>query len=153
MVLLRIALERRFKTPFATLMHQRLTGRLAMSSTALPLPRALVSRAVQGYGPYGRPIGEPGGEQGTLDWPGAGQVYSSLRDMAVFLTANLGELTEHRPLQEAMALAQQGVFSVNPRFTQGLAQLSQLRGIFGDFWGVEQAKDELNQAPLISERL
>lgn len=121
MVLLRIALERRFKTPFATLMHQRLTGRLAMSSTALPLPRALVSRAVQGYGPNGRPIGEPGGEQGTLDWPGAGQIYSSPRDMAVFLTANLGELTDHRPLQEAMALAQQGVFTVNPRFTQGLA--------------------------------
>jgi hypothetical protein len=34
-----------------------------------------------------------------------------------------------------------------------IAQLSQLRVIFGDFWGVEQAKGESNQAPLISERL
>ncbi len=59
-VLLRIALERRFNVPFATLMHQRLTQRLAMSSTALPLPAALLSRAVQGYGAKGRPVGVPG---------------------------------------------------------------------------------------------
>ena len=121
MVLLRIALERRFKTPFATLMDQRLTKPLAMNATALPLPRALANRAVQGYGPNGRPIGEAGAAQGTFDWPGAGQIYSSPRDMAVFLTANLGELVDQRPLQAAMALAQQGVFTVNARFTQGLA--------------------------------
>ena len=48
MVLLRVALERRFNTRFATLMHQRLTGPLGMSSTALPLPRNLLGRAVQG---------------------------------------------------------------------------------------------------------
>src|SRR5438128_451010 len=82
MVLLRVALERRFKTPFATLMQQRLTGPLGMTSTALPLPRALVPHAVQGYGPAGRPIGKPGDEQGTFDWPGAGQIFSSPRDMA-----------------------------------------------------------------------
>ena len=40
--------------------------------------------------------------------------------MAVFLAANLGALPNQRPLQEAMALAQQGVFTVNPRFTQAL---------------------------------
>src|SRR5437762_3723849 len=52
MVLLRVALERRFNnTRFAALMHQRLTGPLGMTSTALPLPRDLLSRAVQGYGP------------------------------------------------------------------------------------------------------
>ncbi|HEX3280557.1 MAG TPA: serine hydrolase [Pyrinomonadaceae bacterium] len=60
MVLLRVALERRFNTRFATLMHQRLTGPLGMTSTALPLPRDLLGRAVQGYGPMGRPIGWPG---------------------------------------------------------------------------------------------
>jgi beta-lactamase class C len=121
MVLLRVALERRFKTPFAALMEQRLTGPLAMRSTALPLPRALIPRAVQGYGPAGRPIGKPGDEQGTFDWPGAGQIYSSPRDMAVFLAANLGELAGQQPLQAAMAFAQQGVFKVSARFTQGLA--------------------------------
>ena len=36
MVLLRIALERRFNTRFASLMHQRITGPLGMNSTALP---------------------------------------------------------------------------------------------------------------------
>jgi beta-lactamase class C len=121
LVLLRIALQRRFETPFATLMEQRLTGRLGMAATALPLPPALRARAVQGYGPMGRPIGEPGEEQGSFDWPGAGQIYSSARDMATFLAANLGELPDHRPLEAAMGFAQEGVFTVNPRFTQGLA--------------------------------
>jgi len=64
MVLLRVALERRFNTRFAALMHQRLTGPLGMTSTALPLPRDLLGRAVQGYNPSGRPVGRPGMEGG-----------------------------------------------------------------------------------------
>src|SRR5881396_1940209 len=102
MVLLRVALERRFNTRFAALMHQRLTGPLGMTSTALPLPRDLLGRAVQGYGPMGKPVGKPGEEGGTFDWPGSGQIYSSSRDMATFLTANLGELVGHGPIQNAM---------------------------------------------------
>lgn len=121
MVLLRVALERRFNTRFAALMKERITGRLGMSSTALPLPRDLLNRAVQGYGPMGRPIGRPGEESGVFKWPGAGQIYSSARDMATFLAANMGELPEHHPLEDAMVLAQQGVFDVNPHFKQGLA--------------------------------
>ena len=65
MVLLRVALERRFNTRFAALMHQRLTGPLGMTSTALPLPRDLLGRAVQGYNPSGRPAGRPGMEGET----------------------------------------------------------------------------------------
>jgi beta-lactamase class C len=121
MVLLRVALERRFQLPFATLMARRLTGPLGMNSTALPLPPALLGRAVQGYGPRGRPIGRPGDEEGVFAWTGAGQIYSSVRDMATFLAANLDELPDHQPIEAAMALAQQGVFTVNPRFTLGLA--------------------------------
>ena len=121
MVLLRVALERRFNTHFAALMHQRLTGPLGMTSTALPLPRDLLGRAVQGYGPQGRPIGKPGMEGGTFEWPGAGQIYSSSRDMAIFLAANLNELPDHRPVENAMALAQQPVFTVSPRLKLGLA--------------------------------
>ena len=121
MVLLRIALQRRFNTPFAALMHQRLTGPLGMTSTALPLPRDLLGRAVQGYGSTGRPIGRPGMEGGTFQWRGSGQIYSSSRDMATFLVANLGELSDHRPIENAMALAQQPVFTVGPRFKLGLA--------------------------------
>lgn len=121
MVLLRVALERRFNTRFAALMHQRLTGPLGMSSTALPLPSDLLGRAVQGYNPSGRPLGRPGMEGGTFEWPGAGQIYSSSRDMGTFLTANLGELPGHEPIQNAMAFAHQGVFTVSPRLTIGLA--------------------------------
>src|SRR5213596_3135965 len=121
MVLLRVALERRFDTRFAALMHQRLTGPLGMTSTALPLPRDLLGRAVQGYGPMGKPVGKPGEEGGTFDWPGAGQIYSSSRDMATFLAANLGELPGHGPIENAMAFAHQGVFTVSPRLKIGLA--------------------------------
>ncbi|HEY4272971.1 MAG TPA: serine hydrolase [Candidatus Udaeobacter sp.] len=121
MVLLRIALQRRFNTPFAQLMHQRITGPLGMTSTALPLPRDLLGRAVQGYGPQGQPIGRPGMEGGTFQWPGSGQVYSSARDMATFLAANMGELAGHGPMESAMVLAQQPVFTVNPHFRQALA--------------------------------
>ena len=122
MVLLRVALERRFNTRFAALMHERITVPLGMTSTALPLPRDLLGRAaVQAYGQMGKPIGRPGEESGTFKWPGAGQIYSSSRDMATFLAANMGELPDRRPMESAMALAQQPVFTVNPHFKQGLA--------------------------------
>ena len=121
MVLLRVALERRFNTRFAALMHQRLTGPLGMTATALPLPRDLLGRAVQGYNPSGRPLGRPGMEGGTFDWPGSGQIYSSSRDMATLLAANLGELPGHGAIENAMAFAQQPVFTVNARLKIGLA--------------------------------
>jgi len=66
-------------------------------------------------------VGEPGQQQGIFNWPGTGQMYSSARDMARFLAANLGALPDNAPLQAAMAFAQQGVFTVGPRFTQALA--------------------------------
>jgi beta-lactamase class C len=121
MVLLRIALQRRFKTRFAQLMHQRITGPLGMRSTALPLPRDLLGRAVQGYSPQGQPSGKPGMEGGTFQWPGSGQIYSSARDMAAFLAANMGELADHGPIESAMAFAQQPVFTVSPHLKIGLA--------------------------------
>ena len=69
----------------------------------------------------GRPVGAPGDEQGSFNWPGTGQIYSSARDMATFLAANLGALPNQRALQAAMAFAQQeGMFSPGPRFTQAL---------------------------------
>jgi beta-lactamase class C len=121
MVLLRVALKRRFNMRFAALMHERLTGPLGMTSTALPLPRDLLGRAVQGYGPMGKPVGRPGEEGGTFKWPGSGQIYSSSSDMATFLAANLGEVPGHGPIENAMAFARQGVFIVSPRLKIGLA--------------------------------
>src|SRR5438445_790897 len=49
MVLLRVALERRFNTRFSALMHQRLTGPLGMTSTAILWQRDLRGRSVDGY--------------------------------------------------------------------------------------------------------
>jgi beta-lactamase class C len=129
-VLLSLALQRRFNTPIAQLMETRVLAPLGMTSTALPVPRAnargqlareLRRRAVQGYNSDAQPVGEPGKQQGMFNWPGTGQMYSSARDMARFLAANLGALPDNAPLQAAMALAQQGVFTVGPRFTQALA--------------------------------
>ena len=41
--------------------------------------------------------------------------------MATFLTANMGELANHGPMENAMDLTQQPVFTVNPHFRQALA--------------------------------
>jgi beta-lactamase class C len=41
--------------------------------------------------------------------------------MATFLAANLGELPDHRLIENAMALAQQPVFTVGPRLKLRLA--------------------------------
>jgi beta-lactamase class C len=129
-VLLALALQRRFNTPIGQLMETRLLAPLGMTSTALPVPRAnargqlaseLRRRAVQGYNSDALPVGEPGNQQGIFNWPGTGQMYSSAHDMARFLSANLGAMANNAPLQQAMALAQEGVFKVNPRFTQALA--------------------------------
>jgi beta-lactamase class C len=76
---------------------------------------------VQGYNSDAQPVGEPGNQQGMFNWPGTGQMYSSARDMARFLAANLAALPDNAPLRDAMAFAQQGVFTVGPRFTQALA--------------------------------
>jgi beta-lactamase class C len=129
-VLLPLALQRRFDTPIARLMQERLLAPLGMTSTVMPVPKPNARgqltaefrhRAVQGYASDGRPVGEPGNIQGTFNWPGTGQMFSSARDMAIFLAANLGALPNNSDLQQAMALAQQGVFTVRPRFTQALA--------------------------------
>jgi beta-lactamase class C len=53
--------------------------------------------------------------------PTPGQIYSSSRDMATFLAANLGELPGHGPIENAMAFAHHGVFTVSQRLTIGLA--------------------------------
>lgn len=132
-VLLHLVLERRFGLPFGDLMRQRLLERLGLASTALPvpptdeahprgaLPAALLARAVQGYSDEGEPVGKPGNLQGYYHWLGAGQMYSSARDMAVFLAANLGDLPDQRPLQEAMVLAHQRVIAIDDHIDQALA--------------------------------
>jgi beta-lactamase class C len=129
-VLLQLPLERGLSAPIDELIEDRILRPLDMTSTSLPRrddsPRGRLSpehkrRAAQGYSEDGEPIGEPGDLQGYYYWPGTSQMYSSARDMAVFLAANMGETPVERSLREAMDLAQQGVFAISPRNTQALA--------------------------------
>lgn len=129
-VLLQLAMERRYGMPIDELIEQRITRPLGMISTTLPRrdggPRGRLSpehksRAVQGYTDEGEPFGAPGDQDGYYHWPGTSQMYSSPRDMAVFLAANLGELPLEPSLRDAMALAHQGVLSIGPRNRQALA--------------------------------
>src|SRR5262249_20258260 len=126
-----LALERRYGTPLAELIRARITAPLGLGSTVLPMtagtnPRgeldpALRARAVQGYEDSGAPIGEPGDVQGYYHWLGAGQMFSSARDMARFLAANMGEPSGNGELQRAMAQAQRGLFPMSSHNDQALA--------------------------------
>jgi beta-lactamase class C len=129
-ILLQLALERRYGAPIDELIEQRLLRPLGMSSTVLArgddgprgrLPPELRSRAAQGYGINSEPIGAPGDQTGYYHWPGTGQMYSSPRDMVLFLAANLGEQPLERSLREAMALAHRGVLRIGPNNRQALA--------------------------------
>ena len=129
-ILLHLAVERRLGTSLQQLLEARVLEPTGLRSTFVPmdpadprgaLPPAQRSRAVQGYGEYGTPIGEPGDVQGYYLWPGTAQMFASARDMAVFLAANLGEVPPHRPLLAAMEFAQRDRFPIGPRNAQGLA--------------------------------
>ena len=129
-ILLQLALERRYGTPIDELIEKRILRPLGMISTTLPrgddtapghLSPEDKRRAVQGYADDGTPLEEPGSQHSYYHWPGTGQMYSSPRDMAVFLAANLGELPVEHSLRETMTLAQQGVVTIGPRAEQALA--------------------------------
>jgi beta-lactamase class C len=126
-MLLHIVLERRFGMPYAELLKERLLEPLGMSSTTLPthrnamaqLPPELMRRVVQNHDENGRRVGKPGNVQSFYHWTGTGQMFSSARDMATFLAAQLGEVTEPAMLPEAVALAHKPVV-VTPNFSQAL---------------------------------
>jgi len=128
-MLLHLALERRFQSPIGDLIDARVLKPMSMADTTLPLGEngraqlapALLERTVQGYSEEGEAIGVRGDVQGYYHWPGTAQMYSSARDMARFLAANLGELPIDRALQAAMQDAQRGIFPMGRRVTQGLA--------------------------------
>jgi beta-lactamase class C len=129
-ILLQLALERRYGTPIDELIEQRVLRPLAMNSTALARgddgPRGRLSpdlkhRAAQGYGDRSELIGEPGEQQSYYHWAGTGQMYSSPRDMAVFLAANMGELPVERSLRDAFTLAHHDVLQILVHSQQALA--------------------------------
>jgi beta-lactamase class C len=128
-MLLHVALERALGAPYSDLLEHRILNPLGLASTTLPrsgpvfrgvLPRQLQERAVQGYSAEGTAAGEPGEQQGFYRWPGTGQMYSSPRDMSLFLRENFGE-EPHNELTSAMLHAQQTVFQIDSASTIGLA--------------------------------
>jgi beta-lactamase class C len=125
-VLLQLALERRFGLPIGQLINQRVLKPLGMDATVLPARpldggHAPLPDAVQGYGEDGEPIGVPGNQQSYYDFPGTGQMFSSARDLATLLAANLGDGPIDPDLRAAMQLTQRGVFRINPHIAQALA--------------------------------
>jgi beta-lactamase class C len=129
-VLLQLMLERRYQMPIAELLDRRVIRPLGLASTTVPargpdgraqLPALLMERAVQGYGGNGKPIGLPGDQQTHYDFPGTGQMFSSARDLAAFVAANLDEMPIDPALQQAMRSSRQGVFRISARSMQGMA--------------------------------
>jgi beta-lactamase class C len=129
-MLLHLAIERRFGKPFDELIAERVVAPLGLGATLLPpaganprgeLPAVLKGRAVQGYDEDGTPVGEPGDIQGYYLWRGTGQMFSSARDLATFVAANLGDVSVDPELARAMALARQSAVVISPHNRQGLA--------------------------------
>ena len=125
-ILLQLALERRFHMPIGELIGQRVLKPLGLTETMLPdhgldIEHEPLPGAVQGYGEDGKPVGVPGNQQSYYRFPGTGQMFSSARDLAVLLAANLGEVPLDPELSAAMQLTQRGVFRIDGRFTQALA--------------------------------
>ena len=129
-ILLQLALERGLGSPVGDLAEQKIFEPLGMNSSWIPrrgkdgrsdLPPPRLQRAVQGYGEDGVTIGQPGDQQTYYDWSGTGQMYSSVRDLAVFLDASMGEGRVTRRLTRAMALAQAPAVTTGPHSAQALA--------------------------------
>jgi beta-lactamase class C len=80
-----------------------------------------VARAVQGYSLHGEPIGLPGNQQSYFDFPGTGQMFSSARDLAILVSACLGERPIDPQLREALQLTQREEFRVSAQYAQAMA--------------------------------
>jgi beta-lactamase class C len=129
-ILLQLALERGLGSSVGDLAEVNIFEPLGMTSSWIPrhgkdgrsdLPPPLLQRAVQGYAEDGATIGQPGDQQTYYDWPGTGQMYSSARDLAVFLDANMSTGRIAPPLARAMALAQAPAVTIGPHSAQALA--------------------------------
>jgi len=125
-VLLQLALERRFGLPIRQIIRRRVLKPLGLTETSLPShpldgEHQPMPGAVQGYGDDGKPIGVPGNQQSYFEFPGTGQMFSSARDLATLLAANLGEISVEPGLAAAMQRAQRGVFRISPQVVQALA--------------------------------
>jgi beta-lactamase class C len=129
-VLLLLALERRYGLPINELVESRILRPLGMNSTLLPERepdnRSVMSpehmqRVVQGYSYNGMPIGAPGSQQSYYDFAGTGQMFSSARDLAIFLAACLDGGAADPQLREALQMTQREMVRVSQGFGQAMA--------------------------------
>jgi len=153
-ILLQVALERRFGVPIAELINRRLLVPLGLTSTFVPergvLAAEFPGRVVQGYGEDGQPVGAPGDQQSYFDFPGTGQMFSSARDLARFLAAELDELPLDPVLRDAMQMTQQPVFRISPRAAQAMAwEINELGGppIVDKPGGLDNASTYIGMVP------
>lgn len=129
-VLLQLALERRYGVSIDELVESRILRPLHMNSTLIPrrgpdnraiMSPALMQRAVQGYAADGMAIGSPGNQQSYYDFPGTGQMFSSARDLAIFLAACLGDGVVDPELSAALLMTQREMFRVGEEYGQAMA--------------------------------
>jgi beta-lactamase class C len=129
-ILLQLALERRYGRPIGALIDARILKPLGMNSTLVPERgpdnRAIMSaqfmrRTVQGYAADGKAIGPPGNQQSYYDFPGTGQMFSTTRDLALFVAAALNEGASDAQLRKALQLTQREAFRVDKRNAQAMA--------------------------------
>jgi beta-lactamase class C len=129
-VLLQLVLERRYRVSIRELIASRILRPLGMTSTFLPdrAPdnRAIMidvqmARVVQGYSDQGTPIGPPGNQQSYFDVPGTGQMFSSARDLAIFVAACADGRSIDAGLREALQMTERETFRVSEKFGQAMA--------------------------------
>jgi beta-lactamase class C len=129
-VLLQLALERRYGTPISALIDERILRPLRMNWTLVPergpdnhavMSAQFLGRAVQGYSADGMPIGAPGNQQSYFDFPGTGQMFSTARDLALFVVAALNEGASDEQLRKALQFTQRLAFRIDERDAQAMA--------------------------------
>ena len=129
-VLLQVVLERRYGRPIHELIEERILKPLGMHATFLPergpdnraiAPPELLQEMVQGYSDQGTPIGPPGDQQSYFDFPGTGQMFSTARDLSIFVAACLDGQVSDPQLRGALKMIQHERFEVSPKFGQAMA--------------------------------
>jgi len=129
-VLLQLALERRYGHSINELIESRILKPLGMNSTLLPergpdnhsiLSPELMQRVVQGYLYNGTPIGVPGDQHSYYDFAGTEQMFSSARDLAIFLGACFGAGVADPQLRAALKMTQREMIRVSQELGQAMA--------------------------------
>jgi len=123
--LLGMAIAAQEKATLIEVWQRQFLRPLGMDHTFFEVPEEAKANLVQGYNPAGKPV--PPAPVGG--WPAGGRLKASARDMAAFLTANMGERPDRPRVQAAMRLAQAPVFEASKKMTYGLCwQLQQMEG-------------------------